>query len=147
VPCLPPVIEPAEIHRTFNPRSVFKFIAVKSGLIFCSVPPQKNTHTWKKSLFAIQKPAPSPCAYCIGRPRPPPGSSLGFHLRSNSRWLTRFIHPPFVPLFGFSPLATHNSSSPFRRAAWLPFVISFILVKRRIIYIWHINYVPLVCER
>ena len=66
------------------------------------------------SFFVFQKPAPSPCAYCIGRPRllPKVSSLFGLSPSLNSRRLAHFSR--FIPLHFISlvPFASQTPVAP-----------------------------------
>ena len=71
------------------------------------------SHTWIQSSSEHQKTAPSPCAYCIGRPRYPPGSLFGLPPSLNSR-TSRVLHSSsFRASIRFHSALPH-SIAPFR---------------------------------
>jgi hypothetical protein len=73
----------------------------------------RNSKTCAKPLCMLHRSPTSPSGFLFGLP-----PSL------NSRRLARYIHPPFVPLCGFFPLATHT---PVSHSVGLHGFLSFTL--------------------
>jgi hypothetical protein len=89
-----------------SPLSYLSLLQAKS-LPFSGIEPVEMHTLDFISFFVFQKPAPSPCAYCIGRPRllPKVSSLFGLSPSLNSRRLahfSRFISLHFISLVPFA---------------------------------------------
>jgi hypothetical protein len=89
--------------------------------LLCSAVPVIS-HTCVQFIFESSKTPPSPCVYNIGRPRPLPGSSLGFHLRSNSQSARSLHSSPFRYHFISFHFASPTLHSTISQPSWLHFV-------------------------
>ncbi len=93
-------------HTALNTSCYLGFLYAKS-VPFSGIEPVEMHTLDFISFFVFQKPAPSPCAYCIGRPRllPKVSSLFGLSPSLNSRRLahfSRFISLHFISLVPFA---------------------------------------------
>ncbi len=113
------------LHQTALLSVILSWVSGMSRVFMLYTPYLRSHHFTPLDpfLLRISKTPPSPCVVTyIGRPRPPQGSSLGFHLRSTRGRLACFNQPySVITSFGFFPHSHTQSATPYGYVAFLRF--------------------------